>query len=87
MMRDGLSRLVRRNWAYSKCRHKLKRHLWIWVTWRNYVRQITNRDRWNSPASVLGIELRRLELHELLLKRQFGPWCKKPGYGRLVSQT
>jgi hypothetical protein len=51
------------------------------------VRQITNRDRWNSPASVLGIEVRRLELHEVLLKRQFGPWCKKPCYGRFVSQT
>jgi len=87
MMRDGLSRLVRRNWAYSKCRHKLKLHLWIWVTWRNYVRQITNRDRWNSPASVLGIELRRLELHEVLAKRQFGAWCMKAGYGRFVSQT
>lgn len=71
MMRDGLSRLVRRNWAYSKKRSKLRLHLWIWSSWRNYVRQITNRDRLASPASAVGIEGRRLMLAELVRWRVF----------------
>ncbi len=37
MLRDGLSRLVRRNWAHSKEREKLEWHLWIYIAWRNYV--------------------------------------------------
>jgi transposase-like protein len=71
MMRDGLSRLVRRNWAYTKRRAKLKLHLWVWSAWRNYVRQVTNKDRARSPASVLGIEGRRIGLAELVRWRIF----------------
>jgi len=87
MMRDGLSRLVRRNWAHSKKGEKLHLHLWIWVTWRNYVRQITNMDPWNTPATVLGIEPRRLQLHEVLQRRVFGAWCTSPGWGAFASRT
>jgi len=71
MLRDGLSRLVRRNWAYSKKRQKLRLHLWIWTAWRNYVRQITNKDRWRSPAMLHGLERRRLQLAELVRWRVF----------------
>jgi transposase-like protein len=71
MMRDGLSRLVRRNWAYTKKRGKLRLHLWIWSAWRNYVRQITNKHRHRSPASTVGIEARRLGLAELVRWRVF----------------
>jgi hypothetical protein len=38
MMRDGISRLVRRSWGASKLRARLELHAWIWVVWRNYVR-------------------------------------------------
>ena len=71
MLRDGLSRLVRRNWAYSKKRQKLRRHLWIWAAWRNYVRQVTNKDRWRSPGMLHGLERRRLQLAELVRWRVF----------------
>jgi len=71
MMRDGLSRLVRRNWAYTKKRSKLRLHLWIWTAWRNYVRQITIKRKLESPASAVGIEVRRLGLAELVRWRVF----------------
>ena len=71
MLRDGLSRLVRRNWAYSKKRQNLRLHLWIWAAWRNYVRQVTNKDRWRSPGMLHGLERRRLALAELVRWRVF----------------
>jgi transposase-like protein len=55
MLRDGLSRLVRRSWAASKRRARLLEHLWIWIAWRNYVRPITNRVRHITPAMALGV--------------------------------
>jgi transposase-like protein len=54
MMRDGLSCLVRRNWAASKKKSGLARHCWIWIAWRNYVRGITNRTK-TTPAQALGV--------------------------------
>jgi hypothetical protein len=65
MMRDGISRLVRRTWAASKLRAKLERHAWIWVVWRNYVRGITNRRPRRTPAMVLGVESRRWRPSEI----------------------
>ena len=59
MMRDGISRLVRRTWAASKLRARLERHAWIWVVWRNYVRGITNRSPRVTPAMALGVEAKR----------------------------
>ncbi|MFN0009045.1 MAG: hypothetical protein ACKVXR_14175 [Planctomycetota bacterium] len=59
MMRDSISRLVRRTWAASKLRARLARHAWIWLVWRNYVRGITNRKPRRTPAMVLGVEAKR----------------------------
>lgn len=71
LMRDGLSRLVRRSWAASKEGGWLREHLWIWIAWRNYVRRITNRRRHETPAMVQGVLGRQLTLAELLGKREF----------------
>jgi hypothetical protein len=65
MMRDGISRLVRRTWAGSKLRAKLERHAWIWVVWRNYVRGITNRRPRRTPAMVIGVEMKRWTPNEI----------------------
>jgi transposase-like protein len=65
MMRDGVSRLVRRTWAASKLREKLARHAWIWIVWRNYVRGITNWKPRRTPAMVLGVEARRWKPSEI----------------------
>jgi hypothetical protein len=69
MLRDGVSRLVRRTWAASKKRERLERHLWIWIAWRNYVRGITNRAPRTTPAMVLGLAGRRYRREELLAWR------------------
>jgi len=53
MMRDGLSRLVRRNWGVSKRREWLERHAWVWIAYRNYIRPITNRARFTTAAQAL----------------------------------
>jgi hypothetical protein len=66
MLRDGLSRLVRRSWAAAKLREKLARHLWIWILWRNYVRGITNRAKEVTPAMALGVADRRWTKSEIL---------------------
>lgn len=63
--RDGLSRLVRRNWGYSKLERNLRWHLWAWILWRNYAREITCKCRGESAASVLGVTTRRLRPREL----------------------
>jgi len=65
MLRDGISRLVRRTWAASKLRQRLERHAWIWVIWRNYVRGITNEAPGVSPAMALGIEKRKWRVAEV----------------------
>ena len=71
MLRDGLSRLVRRNWGASKKREKLEHHLWAYMGWRNYVRPITNRNHTESAAMVAGLCPRMLEVTELLGLRMF----------------
>jgi transposase-like protein len=68
MMRDGISRLVRRNWGASKLRERLELHTWIWVVWRNYVRGITNESPRVTPARVLGVEKQRW------LPSEIGAW-------------
>ena len=65
MMRDGISRLVRRTWAASKLKERLERHAWIWAVWRNYVRGITNRSPGTSPAMAIGIETKRWKMAEI----------------------
>jgi hypothetical protein len=69
MMRDGISRLVRRTWAASKLRAKLERHAWIWLVWRNYVRAITNRSPRVTPAIALKVESKRWRPSEILAWR------------------
>lgn len=71
MMRDGLSRLVRRTWAAAKLRDRLELHLWIWVAYRNYVRGITNRAPRTTPAMALGVDRARWRREELLAWKVF----------------
>ena len=59
MLRDGLSRLVRRSWGASKQREWLEIHAWIWIGYRNYIRGITNRARRTSAAMALGVVARQ----------------------------
>lgn len=72
MLRDGVSRLVRRTWAASKQQLRLGRHLWIWVCWRNYVRGVTNRARHTTPAMIVGAAERAVRKDELLGLRKVG---------------
>ena len=72
MMRDGVSRLVRRTWAASKQMMRLGRHLWVWVCWRNYVRGVTNRARKTTPAMIVGAAGKPLHKDELLGLRRVG---------------
>lgn len=65
-LRDGVSRLVRRTWAASKRALRLGWHLWIWVCWRNYVRDVTNKKPETTPAMLVGAERRPLEREQLL---------------------
>lgn len=59
MLRDQISRLVRRSWAASKRLAELHHHLWIYVAWRNYVRPMFNRTPKTSAAMALGLASRR----------------------------
>jgi transposase-like protein len=69
MMRDGLSRLVRRSWAAAKLRQRLELHLWIWIAYRNYVRAITNKAPNVTSAMALGLDPRKWKRRELLAWR------------------
>ena len=70
-MRDGLSRLVRRNWGASKKRERLELHQWLWMGWRNWVRGMTNKRRKLTPAMALGVAAAQLPVAELLRLRVF----------------
>jgi hypothetical protein len=71
MMRDSVSRLVRRSWAAAKLRERLATHQWIWIAYRNYVRGITNQARHTTPAMALGVDHKKWECSELLAWRMF----------------
>ncbi len=73
MARDQVSRLVRRSWGASKCRRRLRDHLWIWVAWRNYVRRLTNRTPGLTPGMAVGAARRMAAVNELLRWR----WPKR----------
>jgi hypothetical protein len=49
MMRDGISRLVRRNWGASKLRDRLELHAWIWAR----VAQLRARDHERVASASL----------------------------------
>lgn len=66
MLRDHVSRLVRRSWCASKSRERLDHHLWIYAAWRNYVRPMFNRTPRDSAACVLGLAKRRFAPAQLL---------------------
>ena len=66
MMRDGVSRLVRRSWAASKRRERLEQHLWIWLVYRNYLRGVTNEAPKVTPAMAVGVDDRKRTRTELL---------------------
>jgi transposase-like protein len=54
MMRDGISRLVRRSWCVSKLRSRLELHFWVWAAYRNYIRGITVKTT-TTPAQAVGV--------------------------------
>ncbi|MBK9129530.1 MAG: hypothetical protein IPM13_17350, partial [Phycisphaerales bacterium] len=56
--RDGMSRLVRRNWGHSKLERNLRWHLGAWILWRNYAREITCASLNVSAASATGVTTR-----------------------------
>jgi biotin operon repressor len=66
MLRDGVSRLVRRTWCHAKLRERLDHHLWIYAAWRNYVRGVTNRRKRETPAMAIGVDPERWTLGGLL---------------------
>ena len=72
MLRDGVSRLVRRSWGAAKLRERLGEHLWIWVVYRNHVRGITVEAPRVTPAMVAGVSNRRVEPAEVFRWRWVG---------------
>jgi len=66
MMRDGVSRLVRRSWGASKCRHRLADHLAIWTVYRNYTRGITVLAPETTPGMALGVSQKVYQGTEIL---------------------
>lgn len=71
MLRDGLSRMVRRTWTHTKRREQLEVANWIWVAWRNWVRYRTNKDRTRSPAMLAGVTDQFWSVAELFRWRIF----------------
>ena len=65
MMRDSVSRLVRRNWAASKLRERLEVHFWVWAVYRNYVRGITVKTT-TTPGMALGVVGKALRPEDVL---------------------
>lgn len=55
MLRDGVSRLVRRTWGMAKKRERLADHAWIWIAYRNYMRMRSNKARHTTSALDLGV--------------------------------
>lgn len=73
MLRDGVSRLVRRTWCHAKLRERLQLHAWIYAAWRNFVRYVSNERRTETPAIAIGVEKEAWELTRLLRWR--GPFA------------
>ena len=73
MLRDGVSRLVRRTWAAAKLRERLADHAWIWLVYRNYVRAITNKVPHETPAMKLRVTAKKWRREELFAWRVFAP--------------
>lgn len=71
MMRDGISRLVRRSWCHAKKRKSIDAHMWIWIAWRNYIRGITVINKDETPAMAVGVADKQWSIAELLRWRVF----------------
>jgi len=69
MMRDGISRLVRRSWGVSKDRNRLEDHMAIWMAYRNYSRGITVKASKITPAMALGISQRPFSAKDIFSAR------------------
>lgn len=69
MMRDGISRLVRRSWGVSKDRNRLNDHMSTWMVYRNYLRGITVKDPNITPAMALGISQKPFLAKEIFSAR------------------
>lgn len=80
MMRDQIARLVRRTWAASKLRSMLRRHVWIWIAWRNYVRLAAHDEQTHTAAMLVGIAPRRYASRDLLRWRH-------PSWHLVVGKT
>ena len=78
MMRDGISRLVRRSWGASKLRERLEDHMAIWMAYRNYVRGITVSAPNTTPAMALGIQSKPSNAGEILAWRWPKIMAKRP---------
>ncbi len=65
MLRDGISRLVRRSWGVSKLRERLGLHLWIWIVYRNYLRGVTVKAPRTTPAMIQRVTGRRWSWREV----------------------
>ena len=71
MTRDNNGRLRRRSWLVSKRCSCLQQQMCLFLVYRNYVRYRFNRDAWNdTPAKMLGLLPRALQLREVLAWRQ-----------------
>jgi hypothetical protein len=71
MSRDLCGRLRRHSWLVSKKARWLRRHLAMFVAWRNYVRRRFNYDQEDrTPAVILGLVPRNLACEEVLGWRQ-----------------
>ncbi|WP_145066270.1 hypothetical protein [Engelhardtia mirabilis] len=66
MLRDGASRLVRRSWAHSKHRGRLRLHLWIWIAWRNWCRERVVGSRRSTAAMASGLARAAFTIEQLL---------------------
>jgi hypothetical protein len=74
MARDLSGRLRRESWLVSKKRRYLDLQLAVYTSWRNLVRQRTNKDK-RSAAQCLGFLPRRLSSSEICSWRQ--DWGKQ----------
>ena len=70
LLRDSVSRLVRRSWGASKKRVRLERHLWVFVVFRNYIRGITRKAGRVTSAMAAGLLDRQLGWREVLRWRR-----------------
>ena len=75
MSRDNCGRLRRDSWLVTEKRRCLQLHMHLFTAYRNYVRRRRNHDRAvDTPAVLLGLLARPLELEEVLAWRQdWGP--------------